>query len=160
VLIGHSAGGHLALWAAARPHLPPGSPLYIPTPIVPNEVISLAGIGDLRAFAPLVPLICGPGILERLTNGSFSDSGDIYAEASPAALPALKMPVVMISGILDGLVPPYVAHDYVRALQDEGAPSAELVNLAEAGHFDLVTPGTPAWAEVSGCIEAALGLLR
>jgi acetyl esterase/lipase len=160
VLVGHSAGGHLALWAAARPHLLPESPLYDPTPFVPGEVISLAGIGDLKAFAPFVPLICGPGILERLTTTSSGGSGEVYGEISPAAQPSPRAHVVMISGVLDRLVPPYVAHDYARALRTQGGTSAELLNIPEAGHFDLVTPDTPAWAEVSGRVKAALGLAR
>src|SRR3712207_3162077 len=57
VLAGHSAGGHLALWAAARRHLPAASPLHQPDPFVPSAVISLAGIGDLKAFARFVPML-------------------------------------------------------------------------------------------------------
>jgi hypothetical protein len=63
----------------------------------------------------------------------------------------------MISGVLDRLVPPYVAHDYARAMRAQGKDSIELVNIEGAGHFDLATPGTPAWDEVWRRIEAALG---
>src|SRR3712207_5204495 len=45
VLVGHSAGGHLALWAAARGGLPAASPLHAPAPFVPHAVVSLAGVG-------------------------------------------------------------------------------------------------------------------
>jgi hypothetical protein len=131
-----------------------------PAPFEPSAVISLAGIGDLKAFAPLVPMICGPGILERLTNGPPGESGNIHAEISPAALPSPRVHVVMISGVLDRLVPPYVAQDYVRALRERGGMSTELLNIPGAGHFDLVTPGTPAWTEASGRIEAVMGDYR
>jgi hypothetical protein len=47
--------------------------------------VSLAGIGDLEAFARFVPVLCGPGIIERLAPAT--DSADRYAEISPAALP-------------------------------------------------------------------------
>jgi acetyl esterase/lipase len=66
VSAGHSAGGHLALWAAGRHQLSPNSPLFTPHPFVPRSVISLGGVGDVEAFAPLIPIICGPGIVERL----------------------------------------------------------------------------------------------
>src|SRR5688500_2417608 len=99
VVVGHSAGGHLALWAAARDHLAPGSPLRGTRPFLPGTVISLAGIGDLKGFARLIPLACGPGIIERLVPAT--DSADPYAEVSPAALPPPRARVVMISGILD-----------------------------------------------------------
>jgi fermentation-respiration switch protein FrsA (DUF1100 family) len=55
-------------------------------------------------------------------------------------------------------VPPYVAYDYARAVQH--ATPIELVDIPGAGHFDLVTPGTRAWEEVSARITAALGAAR
>jgi pimeloyl-ACP methyl ester carboxylesterase len=64
----------------------------------------------------------------------------------------------MVSGILDRLVPPYVAFDYARAMRAKGKALVELVDIPKAGHFDLVTLGTPAWAEVNRYIEAELGL--
>jgi acetyl esterase/lipase len=157
-LVGHSAGGHLALWAAARDYLPAGSQLYRATPFIPAAVVSLAGIGDLKAFAPLVPLLCGPGILEHLTGEPSSGSRDAYADISPARLPAPQGHIVMISGILDKLVPPYVAYIYAREMRDKRKAPVELVDIPKAGHFDLVTPGTPAWAEVNRYIAAELGL--
>lgn len=156
VLVGHSAGGHLALWAAARGQLPATSPLRVSEPFVPSRVISLAGIGDVKAFAPFVPVICGPGIVERLKAAPSPGSSNAYADISPAMLPAPDAQILMIRAVLDRLVPPYVAHDYARAMRAKGKPSIELLNVPEAGHFDLVTPGTNAWDEVSRRIEAAL----
>ena len=150
VLVGHSAGGHLALWAAARPGLPAASPLRAPSPFVPRAVISLAGVGDLESFARFVPLLCGSGILERLA------APERLAEVSPAALPPPETPVVMVSGVLDRLVPPYAARDYARARGGKLGGAVRLVDIPEAGHFDLVTPGTPAWEDIRRLIEAAL----
>src|SRR5262245_16958322 len=132
VLVGHSAGGHLALWAAVRHRLPEASPLRGDAdPFMPRSVISLAGVGDLEAFARFVPVLCGPGILDNLTRG---EPG--YADISPAALAAPDIPIVMISGILDRLVPPYVAYDYARAVRRKEARAAvELVDIPNAGHF-------------------------
>jgi acetyl esterase/lipase len=155
VLVGHSAGGHLALWVAARDRLPPASPLHRAEPFMPGAVISLAGVGDLEAFARFVPVLCGPGVIDRLVPAA-SPAG-AYAEISPAALPPPNMRVVMISGILDRLVPPYVAHDYARAMRRKQEPVIQLVDIPGAGHFDLVTPGTSAWDEVMFRIADALG---
>lgn len=154
VLVGHSAGGHLALWASARDQLPAGSRLSSAQPFVPRAVISLAGVGDLEAFARFVPTLCGPGIIEKLVPPA--DSAKAYAEVSPAALPAPRGSVVMISGVLDRLVPPYVAYDYARAMRKHAKP-IQIIDISGAGHFDLVTPGTPAWDEVRAQITAALG---
>jgi len=142
VVVGHSAGGHLALWASSRSQLSMNSPLYSADPFIPGATISLAGIGDLRDFSRFVPVICGPGVIERLTP---QPTDALYAEVSPAEMPAPQGPVVMISGTLDRLIPPYVAHDYVRAMQRKHGVSIERVDIPDAGHFDLVMPGTQAW---------------
>jgi acetyl esterase/lipase len=152
VAVGHSAGGHLALWAAARHRLPAESPLRRAEPFIPRAVISLGGIGDLDTFARLVPVLCGPGVIEKLAPAGSS------AEISPAALPPPDGAVVMVSGILDRLVPPYVARDYARAMRHK--PDVALVDIPEAGHFDLVTPGTAAWEQVRRRIVAALDMDR
>ncbi len=154
VVVGHSAGGHLALWAAARDRLPPDSPLRGAAPFVPRSTVSLAGIGDLRGFARLVPVLCGPGILERLA--PTSASADVFAQISPAEMPAPAGRVVLVSGVLDRLVPPCAAHDYERALLRRRTAGVERVEIPDAGHFDLVTPGTRAWDEVMSRITAFL----
>ncbi|GAB3818443.1 hypothetical protein GCM10028895_15720 [Pontibacter rugosus] len=51
VVIGHSAGGHLALWLAARHRLPKSSPLYVKNPLKLKGVVSLAGITDLATYS-------------------------------------------------------------------------------------------------------------
>jgi acetyl esterase/lipase len=154
VLVGHSAGGHMALWAAGRDRLPATSALYVDKPFVPRQVVSLAGIGDLKTFAPTIPLICGPGTAESLTGKATPQRPDIYADTSPVALGTKGVGIVMLSGVLDRLVPPYVAHDYALLRRDELAVT--LVNVPDAGHFDLVTTGRPAWDEARKHIEAAL----
>ena len=62
----------------------------------------------------------------------------------------------MVSGVLDRLVPPYVARDYDRARRGKPGGAVRLVDIPEAGHFDLVTPQAPAWQDVRRLIETAL----
>jgi acetyl esterase/lipase len=156
VLVGHSAGGHLALWASARGKLPASSRLWTVDPFVPPDVISLAGIGDIKTSAAL---ICGSAVAERLRAPLNPESQlDPYAEVSPVALPPPDSKITMISAILDRLVPPYLAYDYARAMALKGKPSIGLVNVPNAGHFDLVATGTHAWRIVRGHIEAALAI--
>jgi acetyl esterase/lipase len=156
VMVGHSAGGHLALWAASRDQLPESAPLRDSHPFVPASVISLAGIGDLKSFARFVPVLCGPGIIERLAPQNVADP---YAEISPAQLPLPRSKVLMISGVLDRLVPPYVADDYARSVRRNNVRAIELLNIEGAGHFDLVTPSTHAWDVVSSRIREFLLLV-
>jgi acetyl esterase/lipase len=147
VLTGHSAGGHLALWAASRAGLPAGSPLrQANEPLPVHSVVGIAGVGDLAAFAPRLPGSCGRGILERLSGGG----SDAYADVSPArlGLPERVRSVVMVSATEDQIVPLRAARDYRNALPAEAASRVRLRDVAGAGHFDLVTPGTPAFEAV------------
>jgi acetyl esterase/lipase len=154
VVVGHSAGGHLALWASVRDRLPADSPLHGTNAFVPRAVLSLAGIADLKAFGRFVPVLCGPGIIERLApqRGSI----DPYADISPSQLPPPPGRVVLVSGILDRLVPPHVADDYARLMRRTHAKAVTLVDIPGAGHFDLVMPGTAAWKEIKSRIVEAL----
>jgi len=155
VLAGHSAGGHLALWAAARSRLPVTSPLRQTEPPLPvRAVVSIAGVGDLAAFAPRLPGTCGSGILERLTNGS----ADPFADVSPArlGLPDHVGSVMLLSAVDDQIVPLGAARDYRQALGADAAARVYLRDIAGAGHFDLVTPGTPAFDLVFDEVRRAL----
>lgn len=147
VLTGHSAGGHLALWAASRSKLPAASPLrQASEPLAVRHVVSMAGVGDLSAFAPRMAGSCGRGILERLTAGG----GDPFADTSPSrlGLQADVASVVMVSAAKDQIVPVWSARDYRSALPADAAARVRLRDVADAGHFDLVTPGTPAFEAV------------
>ncbi|MBP6798130.1 MAG: alpha/beta hydrolase [Luteimonas sp.] len=157
VLVGHSAGGHLALWAASRDRLPARSALRVDDPFVPREVVSIAGIGDLKAFLLQVPGLCGQDVADRLVGAPTPERADVYADTSPAALPAPGARITMVSGVLDRLVPPYVAHDYAQAVR--GQVDVERVEVRDAGHFDLVAQGG-AWREVRTHIERALDRVR
>ena len=147
VLAGHSAGGHLALWAASRTRLPAASPLQQSgEPLPVRGVVSIAGVGDLAAFAPRLPGSCGRGILEKLSGGG----SDVWADVSPArlGLPELVRSVVMLSAANDQIVPLRAARDHRDALAPDAASRVRLRDVPAAGHFDLVTPGTPAFEAV------------
>lgn len=154
VLVGHSAGGHLALWAASRASLPAGSPLRQHSePLAVRGVVSVAGIGDLQTFSPAIPNTCGPGVLEGLAG----PGSDRLADVSPARLPlpSSVRSVVMISGTADRLVPLQAARDY-RVSQVAAQARIRLRDVAGAGHFDLVAPATPAAEAVFDEVGRAL----
>ncbi|MFN3591977.1 MAG: alpha/beta fold hydrolase, partial [Thermaurantiacus sp.] len=77
---GHSAGGTLALWAAGRPNLPNGSPMWRADPLPLRAAVSVGGFGDLRTFAPAIALACGNELLPALLRGR--------EQAMPEELPA------------------------------------------------------------------------
>lgn len=150
VTAGHSAGGHLALWLAARVKLPAHSPLHAPNPLPVRGVVSLAGIPDLAAAAPLN--VCD-GAIEALIGGPPVRQGERYADASPAALTPLGVPHVHIHGRKDDIVPLALVEQYVAAAVEAG-DRATLEVMPSAGHFELVDARTVAGRRVvDACVR-------
>jgi acetyl esterase/lipase len=141
VTCGHSAGGHLALWAAGRAGLPAGVPGADPK-VLPCGAISLAGVVDLDRAAALG---LGGGAVPALLGGPPTDHPERYAVASPAALLPLGVPQVLIHGLADAIVPASLSEEYVDAAKACGDP-AVYVPLAGLGHMEMIDPGSAAWA--------------
>jgi acetyl esterase/lipase len=134
VLLGHSAGGHLAIWAAAQEN----------ARVKPALVLSLAGVLDLVEGA-------NRGVYERaiegLMDGLPGDRAAAYAAASPAELLPIGVPQLLVHGDLD--LADNVEMNRVYAAQAAAAgDEVELVELAGADHFDVIEPGTEAWTRI------------
>ena len=154
-VVGHSAGGHLALWAAGRSRIPEGSELYRPDPVTPRAAVSLGGLGDLEAFHAANVPTCGPDIIPRLMGGGPGEVDDHYAHGSPSRLLPLGVPQLQITGAEDGAVPPRFAEAYDEAGEEAG-DTVETVILDRAGHFDVVAPWSPLWPDVRSSMLAFL----
>lgn len=152
IAIGHSAGGHLALWLAARSKIPPKGLLHDPDPLPLKGVVSLAGVGDL-SLANLQE-VCG-GVIPKLMGGTPQDVPDRYAQGSPRELLSFGVRQILIQGAKDPVVPTESVRDYCEAAKKSG-DQVELVLLEEAGHFELVIPTTFAWQEVRKAIETLI----
>jgi acetyl esterase/lipase len=156
VLVGHSAGGHLAIWAAARHRLPPRSPLFAAHPLPVAGVVSLAGMADLAAYRADGPAACGgPDTIDQLTGASTRRGQSPYADTSPAALAPIGTPQAVVSGSLDPIVPPRFGHAYAARARAAGDTVQEL-EIAGAGHMELVDPTSEAWRRIEPMIEAML----
>jgi acetyl esterase/lipase len=154
VVAGHSAGGHLALWSAARGVLPKGSPIAAVDPLVPRGVVSIAGITDVATYAS--PNGCGSAVVP-LMGGAPDAVADRYAQASPVAL-VPPVPVQLLVGTADTIVPRTQADAFVKA-----AGTRATVRLVEgAGHFDLIAPDREAWTVLRDALRAgqAIGEVR
>lgn len=156
VAVGHSAGGHLALWAASRGKLPAESPLRAADPLPIGAVVSLAGIGDLKGQGKAWALPCGDDTIKRLIDLDRRKAP--YADTSPAELLPTGVKVVMVHGAYDPVMPPYTGLAYAEKVRDAGDP-AEVVTIPDAGHFDLVIPTTPAWKQIVAIIEREMKAL-
>jgi len=145
VTCGHSAGGHLALWLAARPRIPSGMPGADPR-VAPVAAIAQAGVCDLeRARRDDL----GGGAVEGLL-GPPDAARD--AVASPAALAPLGVPQLLVHGDADDIVP--VSQSRHHAALD---PDAELVELAGVDHFEVIEPASTAWVAVLDRLDVYLG---
>ncbi|MDF1594608.1 MAG: type II 3-dehydroquinate dehydratase [Acidimicrobiia bacterium] len=141
VVLGHSAGGQLALWAANRHRLKEDDPGAGPR-VLPEAAVSLAGVTDLEA-AETTNL--GDGAVDGFLGKAPRD--EAYRVASPLhSLPADR-PHLIVHGTKDDRVPISFAHSYVEAARRPGT-KVELIEINGADHFDPIAPTGPAWAAV------------
>jgi acetyl esterase/lipase len=146
--IGHSAGGHLALWAAARRRLPAGAPGAEPAVRLAGAV-SQAGVADLREAARLG---LSRGAARSLLGGPPGKLPRRYDVASPIELLPLGVPQLLVHGDADDAVPVEISRAYAERAALAGDP-CELVELAGCGHFEHLDPASEAWRAVTGWLE-------
>ncbi len=137
--VGHSAGGHLALWAAARHTLPPGTPGADPRVRI-GAAVSQAGVLDLRLAARLAP----SDEPTRALLGDPDANADSYDLASPRERLPLGIPQLVLHGDRDDTVSMKIAESYVAAAHEVG-DLCELTVLPETGHFEHIDERSEAW---------------
>lgn len=158
VTVGHSAGGQLALWLAARPRLPANSALRTANPLPIRGAVSLAGIVDLAAYRATGPDACGgPPTIDSLVGAASRQGQDVYADTSPAALLPLRVPLILFAGGRDPIVPPQFAVEYQQAATQAGDEDAGATILPAAGHFELIDPRSAPWRSVLGAVNELSG---
>lgn len=154
VAVGHSAGGHLALWLAARAKLPARSVLAGGTPLRIDHVVSLGGLPDLEATADSPDNGCGTEVIGQLVGPKTAAHPDPFADTSVARLLPLGVPQDLVDGREDRIIPYRLPVDYTakaRAAGDE----VTLHTVPETGHVELVSPGSAAWDETRALVKAA-----
>ena len=155
VAAGHSAGGHLALWLAGRHRIEQQSVLSARCPLRPKGVVSHGGLPDLAAARTAAAEACGADTIDRLVGPVTSAHLNPYSDTSPVSLAPLGVPQVMVSGGNDPISPPRFAEDYAAKMRATG-DIVSIATIPKQGHFELITPGTPAGDAV---IDAILRLL-
>ncbi|MCB1029311.1 MAG: prolyl oligopeptidase family serine peptidase, partial [Microthrixaceae bacterium] len=152
ITVGHSAGGQLAVWAAARHRLKPGAVGADPA-LKPKATVSLAGVLDLRGAA-LEGV--GDGVVGEFLGGDPRDVPERYAVASPLALLPLGLPTLCVHGTADTNVPPTQSETYV----DSARPLGDDVTLEAvdgADHFVVIDPTAEPWRRTTAWIDGTLG---
>jgi acetyl esterase/lipase len=157
-VIGHSAGGHLALWAAGRQNIPRNSDVYTRNPLKVKGVVSLAGITDLAAYSAEQGR-CNTAVA-KLMGGTPDAVPQRYKAGSPRQLTPLKVPVRLVQGVRDPIVPISQAESFGHYSFPKEDASRWLVLLPQAGHFDLVAPPSPVWPSVEQAVRDVLKTCR
>jgi acetyl esterase/lipase len=146
--IGHSAGGQLALWAAARRGLPSAAPGAQPR-VRLSGAVAQAGVVDLREAARLG---LSRRAAESLLGGSPIKLPGRYDLASPIERLPLGVPQLLVHGDADDVVPISIARAYAQRADAAGDP-CEFVELPGCGHDEHLDPGSDAWRAVTAWLE-------
>ncbi len=152
-LVGHSAGGHLALWAAGRSRLPDDAPGAGPR-LVPAVVVSQAGVADLALSQELH--LGGDAAAAFL--GEPADRPlpqDLLDRTSPAAMLPLGVPTLMVTGDSDGNVPARLSEEYAAAATAAG-DDVRLEVVPGEGHFEHLDPGSEVWRRTRAYLDELL----
>ena len=159
VTVGHSAGGHMALWAAGRARIPTSSELYVADALPVAGAVSLGGVPELRRTRDMDQDTCGSDVIDTLMGGGPRDVPARYRAGSPFQLLPLNVPQRHITGREDGAVPPAQVRAYNYESQSAGDDS-QMIVLPDAGHWEVVWPGSAAWPVVEENVLALLGAQR
>ena len=150
ITLGHSAGGHLALWLAARSRIPEGDPLYTASPLPLKGAVSLAGVVDLHmAWEKEL----SNNVMEEFI-GPPSEFPERYATASPREMLPLGVPHTLVHGTDDENVPYEISSTYHQAAI-AASDNAELITLKGAGHFEVIDPQSGEWKKVKEAVLRA-----
>lgn len=139
VAVGHSAGGHLALWLAGRANLPAGSPLRTGSPIPIRKVVSLGGLPDLEEAARPPGSGCGTEVIAQISGGGR------WGETSVPRLGPLGVEQVLVNGFQDRIIPLAYAEGYAAPMRSKG-DKVRVRTVDRTGHVELIAPETAAWA--------------
>lgn len=153
-IVGHSAGGHLALWAAGRHTLPAEAPGAAPA-LSPVAACSQAGVNDL--VAAQAEGVGGAAVASILGIGPDEPvPAALAAATSPQQMVPLGVPQLIVTGDADVLVPPWLSERYAPVAS---AASDDVVLEVVAGedHFAHLDPGSDSWAQVRAWLIDVIG---
>lgn len=148
IAIGHSAGGHLALWLARRPALAAGDALRGADPIRIDLAISQGGLPDLRAGVASIGHACGADAPAAMARGD-------YARTSPPEMPVGTAREMQFNNDRDHVTPPATGAAYSAAMAKLGVTVPMEVTPGE-GHVELIAPDSVSWGKQRAAILTAL----
>ncbi|MBK8837142.1 MAG: alpha/beta hydrolase [Hyphomonadaceae bacterium] len=154
---GHSAGGHLALWAAARHKLPANSPMRMDNPLKLVGVVNSGGLADLKASRSVTQRECLADIFDQLVGDISSTRAEVLSDTSPAEMLPLKVRQVSVNGHEDTIAPPVLGEGYTRRAKAAG-DNADVAVVLNTGHVELISPGSEAWDIEASTLRSMLSV--
>lgn len=154
VLMGHSAGGHLALWTAARRRIPVEHTLHQPDPIPVNGVVALAPASDLALLHEGKQC---DHVADKLLGGSPSEVPERYRFADTAQMAPIGVPQILILGDHDTVWTP-VGRAYLESARAAGDTQITPVAARESGHFEMIDPSTSTFSLVLEAARSVAGM--
>jgi dipeptidyl aminopeptidase/acylaminoacyl peptidase len=139
VAVGHSAGGQLAVWAAAEGLV--------------DAAVSQAGALDLDELARLDT---SEGVVNQLLGGTPEEVPARYAQASPRRRLPIAAPLLLVHGKRDDDVPVHISREFAAAARAAG-DDCELVVIDDEGHYEHLEPGSKCWAATTSWLETVDG---
>lgn len=152
ISIGHSAGGHLALWLASRARVPAASEIYVKDPLRLVAAISLDGPGDLRAMIAAQQGICGRPVITELMGGSPDEQPDRYRAGSPIELLPAGTRLEFLMGRVFG-----AQNEAYQAAATKAGDTVQATTTPTAGHFTFIDPQSDVWPQVMAAVRRTLG---
>jgi acetyl esterase/lipase len=165
VAVGHSAGGHLALWLTARPRIRTSLFPVPETALRIHHAVSLGGLPDLEQALEETQG-CGQEPVRRLLMlpnaegdetfpATHTDGSAYWGWRTVPRLGPLGVPQTLINGDSDRIIPTHFANDYARNMRNRGDRVTVRI-IPRQGHVELVAPESAAWAAAVEEIEHAL----
>ncbi len=158
ITTGHSAGGHLAMWAAARPRIAKTSPLFNANPLPIQATIGIAALPDLAYARTASATACGADTVDLLI-GENTRRGAAFDDTSVTNLLPIGVATTLISGALDRIAAPAHAKRYRESATALGE-KVNIITHKNAGHFELIAPWTAAGEAVGDKIIAKLKVAK
>lgn len=152
VAVGHSAGGHLAMWLAARARVSSSSELFAADPLPLVGAANLDGPADLQTMHPLQQRVCGAPVITDFMGGSPDERPGRYRDTSPVELLPLKVRQAYFAGAM------FAEHgeSYAARARQAGDDIEAVVDDA-AGHFVFIDPQSAMWPRVMRGIRRLVG---
>ena len=152
-VVGHSAGGHLAMWAATRHRLSSKSSVYLANPLPLRGVVNLAGTIDMRANISHMEAECHDAVVTTMLGGTPAQMPERYREVSATTMVPLGVQQILVWGTREPFVPMALARRHVDAATKAG-DRARLIVVPAVGHFELASPQSSAWRTVLDAVRS------